>query len=202
MNWKKPESNLVLENKFIRISSVDPDSDLEELYNAASLHNNGEDLFKFHVNVPEMKNRETFKDYLNKKNNLPTEILYKIYSKRLNRNVGCFSLMNINMQHGTIEIGSIWISKEAQRSEINTNTMLLMITYIFEVCAFLRLEWKCNNLNENSKRAAKRLGFEYEGLFRNHMISRNENRDTAWFSIIDSEWNEKKKNINLKADLA
>jgi RimJ/RimL family protein N-acetyltransferase len=55
---------------------------------------------------------------------------------------------------------------------------------------------------KNSKRAAKRLGFEYEGLFRNHMISRNENRDTAWFSIIDSEWNEKKKNINLKADLA
>ena len=70
--------------------------------------------------------------------------------------------------------------------------------YVFETLEYRRLEWKCNSKNEASMKAALRLGFDYEGLFRQHVVSRGGNRDTAWYSIIDSEWNDKKELLGRK----
>lgn len=197
--WAFPSANIILENDHIKITGVDLHQDLESLFSAASIQTNAEDLFKYHVNIPPIDSIAVFETYMQSKLSLPTEVMYKIFSKRLNKLVGCASLMNIRNDHGVIEVGSIWYSKVAQKTEINTNAMLLLFTYVFEVLKYRRLEWKCNNNNLDSKRAALRLGFEYEGLFRQHMMSRGENRDTAWFSMIDKEWAEQKKNLEVKA---
>jgi len=90
--------------------------------------------------------------------------------------------------HRVIEIGSIWYSPALQRTRVATEAMYLLARNAFETLGYRRYEWKCNTFNEPSRRAALRLGFTYEGLFRQHMISRGRNRDTAWFSMLDHEW--------------
>ena len=200
--WAFPSREIVLENDKVKLTSVDILQDLDPLFDAASLQTNGEDLFRYHVNVPPMDSITTFERYLTRKASLSTEVMYKVFSKRIDSIVGCASLMNVKIEHGTIEVGSIWYTKAAQKTEINTNAMLLLFSYVFDELKYRRLEWKCNDRNEDSKRAAIRLGFEFEGLFRQHFVSRGENRDTAWFSIVDKEWGEKKRNLEDKAGRA
>lgn len=197
--WPFPPRDVVLENPRVRLSAVDPAADVEALWAAASVEANGTDLFRYHVNVPPMTDREVFQDYLEKKAGLRSEVLFQVFSKRLGRPVGCVSLMNLRPEHGVLEVGSIWYAKVAQRTEVNTNTMLLLFTWVFEVLGYRRLEWKCNNANEDSKRAALRLGFGFEGLFRHHMVSRGESRDTAWYALLGVDWPEKKPALAARA---
>jgi RimJ/RimL family protein N-acetyltransferase len=96
--------------------------------------------------------------------------------------------MRIDAPNGVIEVGNVMFSPSLQRTAAATETMYLMAKYIFEDLGYRRYEWKCNALNLPSRRAAERLGFTYEGVFRQHMIIKGKNRDTAWFSMLDSEW--------------
>jgi hypothetical protein len=87
-----------------------------------------------------------------------------------------------------IEVGSIIYSPALQRTRGGTEAMYLLARYVFETLGYRRYEWKCNALNAPSRRAALRLGFTFEGIFRQHMIIKGRNRDTAWFSMLDTEW--------------
>ena len=100
---------------------------------------------------------------------------------------GVLSYLTIAPQHGSIEIGHICYGRVMQRSVQATEVIYLLAKQAFDN-GYRRLEWKCNNGNARSKRAAERFGFSYEGLFRQHMVIKDRNRDTAWYSIIDSEW--------------
>lgn len=100
---------------------------------------------------------------------------------------GIASYLRILPEAGSIEVGHICISPALQRGVAATEAMYLMMRWAFEA-GYRRYEWKCNALNLASRRAAQRLGFSFEGVFRNHMIVKGRNRDTAWFSVIDSEW--------------
>jgi len=100
---------------------------------------------------------------------------------------GHLHIMEIRPAHGVFEIGAITYSPSLQRTRVATEATYLVGDYGFSL-GYRRYEWKCNNRNEPSKRAALRFGFAYEGLFRQHMVVRRQNRDTAWFSIIDGEW--------------
>jgi RimJ/RimL family protein N-acetyltransferase len=91
-------------------------------------------------------------------------------------------------QHGVIEIGHIWFAPALQRTRAATEAIYLLARHAFDDLGYRRLEWKCDSLNAPSRRAADRFGFTYEGIFRQHMITKGRNRDTAWYSIIDSEW--------------
>jgi RimJ/RimL family protein N-acetyltransferase len=102
--------------------------------------------------------------------------------------VGRASFMRIEPKHRCIEVGSILYSPALQRTRGATEAMYLMARHVFEALRYRRYEWKCNALNEPSRRAALRLGFKYEGIFRQHMIAKGRNRDTAWYAMIDSEW--------------
>ena len=82
-----------------------------------------------------------------------------------------------------------------QRTKVNTEVTFLFLRYLFDDLHYRRVEWKCDNLNERSKRAALRLGFNYEGLFRKHMVVKGKNRDTAWFAMLDEEWPHVKANF-------
>ena len=98
------------------------------------------------------------------------------------------SLMRIVPEHGVIEIGNILWGPAIARTRVATEALFLVAKYIFEELGYRRFEWKCNNLNEPSKAAAKRFGFTFEGVFRQHMWSKGANRDTAWFATIDKDW--------------
>ena len=96
-------------------------------------------------------------------------------------------MMEIRPAHGVFEVGWITYSPSLQRTRAATEAVYLIGDYGFGL-GYRRYEWKCNNRNEPSKRAALRFGFKYEGLFRQHQVVKGENRDTAWYSILDSEW--------------
>ena len=109
------------------------------------------------------------------------------------RAVGRAALMRIEPAHRVIEVGHILYSPGLQRTRGATEAMYLLARYVFEDLGYRRYEWKCNALNEGSRAAAGRLGFVYEGTFRQHMIVKGRNRDTAWFSMLDVEWPERKR---------
>lgn len=101
--------------------------------------------------------------------------------------LGVASFMRIEPAHGVIEVGNIIFAPAMQRTPIATEVQYLMMKWAF-AAGYRRYEWKCNADNMPSRRAAQRLGFSFEGVFRQHMIVKGRNRDTAWFSVIDSEW--------------
>jgi RimJ/RimL family protein N-acetyltransferase len=101
---------------------------------------------------------------------------------------GWASLMRAEPAHGVIEVGNILLPPALQRTTAATEAMYLMARHVFEDLGYRRYEWKCNAENLPSRRAAARLGFTFEGIFRQHMVVKGANRDTAWFSMLDSEW--------------
>ncbi|HYW50073.1 MAG TPA: GNAT family protein, partial [Gemmatimonadaceae bacterium] len=101
--------------------------------------------------------------------------------------VGIASYMRIAPEQGSLEVGHINFSPALQRTPVATEAMYLMMRHAFEL-GYRRYEWKCDALNAPSRAAAQRLGFAFEGVFRNALVYKGRNRDTAWYSIIDSEW--------------
>jgi RimJ/RimL family protein N-acetyltransferase len=108
------------------------------------------------------------------------------------RAVGFLALMEIPPAYRVIEVGNIIYGAPLQRTPLGTEAQYLLMRYAFETLRYRRYEWKCSSLNAPSRRAAERFGFTYEGMFRQHMIIKGRTRDTCWFSIIDSEWPERK----------
>ncbi|MBV8803091.1 MAG: GNAT family N-acetyltransferase, partial [Gammaproteobacteria bacterium] len=102
--------------------------------------------------------------------------------------LGIAGYLRITPNHGVIEIGHLHFSKLLKQTPLATEAIYLMLKQVFDEYKYRRCEWKCNNLNEPSHKAAKRFGFTFEGIFRQHYVFKNQNRDTAWYSIIDSEW--------------
>lgn len=115
-------------------------------------------------------------------------LFFAVVDQLSGRAVGIVSYLRIDATYGVIEIGHIWFGSALQRSRGATETIFLLVRHAFDDLGYRRLEWKCNNDNTRSKRAAERFGFTFEGIFRQHMITKGRNRDTAWFAIIDGEW--------------
>ncbi|WP_338721684.1 GNAT family protein [Devosia sp. XK-2] len=111
-----------------------------------------------------------------------------VLDKASGRAVGQQAWMRIRPEHGSIEIGGVYWGLPMARSRLATEALYLFARHAFDDLGYRRFEWKCNNGNEPSKAAATRFGFTYEGLFRQDMIVKGQSRDTAWFSMLDSEW--------------
>lgn len=109
--------------------------------------------------------------------------------------VGYFTLMEIRPDMRVIEVGHVIYSPALQRTPLGTEAQYLLARYAFETLGYRRYEWKCNALNAASRRAALRYGFSYEGTFRQHLIAKGRNRDNAWYSMLDSEWPQRKLNF-------
>ena len=108
------------------------------------------------------------------------------------RAVGLAALMAIRPEMRTIEIGNLLLSPQLQRTTLATQAQYLLARYAFDTLGYRRYEWKCDTLNTASRRAAIRLGFSFEGIFRDHMIIKGRNRDTAWFAMLAGEWPSRK----------
>lgn len=104
------------------------------------------------------------------------------------RAVGVLSLLRVQPDVGSIEVGHVHYSPSLQRRRAATEAQYLLMAYAFDDLHYRRYEWKCDALNAPSRAAAQRLGFRYEGTFRQASVVKGRNRDTAWYSIIDTEW--------------
>jgi RimJ/RimL family protein N-acetyltransferase len=132
--------------------------------------------------------REAFDTHMAKLEASEDPLVFAIIDKTTGLAAGNATLMRIDEPNRVIEVGGIVFGPLLQRTRGATEAMYLMAKYVFEDLGYRRYEWKCNALNAPSRAAALRLGFSYEGLFRQHMIVKGQNRDTAWFSLLDSEW--------------
>jgi RimJ/RimL family protein N-acetyltransferase len=115
-------------------------------------------------------------------------LTFAVVDRTSGRAGGQQALMRIVPEHGVIEIGGIMWGPDVARTRLATETLYLLARHVFEDLGYRRFEWKCNARNEPSRRAAQRFGFTYEGLFRQHMIVKGENRDTTWFAMLDGDW--------------
>jgi len=136
------------------------------------------------------------------KESAPDRIFFAIISSEIGAAAGYASYMRMEPAHGVVEVGNILLSPALQRTTAATEAMYLMARHVFEDLGYRRYEWKCNAANEPSRRAALRLGFTFEGIFRQHLVVKDRNRDTAWFSMLDHEWPARKRSFEAWLDPA
>lgn len=136
--------------------------------------------------------RPAFDEYLRRKASSDDPLLFAIVAAEDGAARGIAAYMRHDPGNRVIEVGNIVYGRALQRSAAATEAMYLMAAHAFETLGYRRYEWKCNALNAPSRAAALRLGFTFEGIFRQHMIVKGRNRDTAWFSMLDTEWPDRK----------
>ncbi len=187
INWSpRPRpARVTLEGQYCRLEPLDLVRHGDELF-AASMAEGAEDRFRYLFDSPQ--DRAGFDLWLKRVAVPEDPMVYAVVDLSSGRCEGRQSFMRITPEHGVIEIGSILWGPAIARTRIATEALFLFARYAFDELGYRRFEWKCDTRNEPSKRAARRFGFTYEGTFRQHMVAKGQNRDTAWFAIVDTEW--------------
>lgn len=180
-----------LTGRYVEVAPVNAKAHGDDLY-AAATGPNSDALWTYLSSGP-WRERASFDAWLAGCEASIDPFAHALIDKASGKALGMANYMRIELTHRVIEIGGIWYSPALQRTRAATEAMYLLARNVFETLGFRRYEWKCNSFNEPSRRAALRLGFTYEGLFRQHMIQRGRNRDTAWFSMLDCEWPQRKR---------
>lgn len=184
--WPRPDITN-LEGRHVIVTRLNPDMDVDDLYDVSHSQPEYKALWTYMGYGP-FARKERMYAWLDSIKDSLDPVFYTVASRHLNRKVGMLSILNIHPDMGRAELGNIWYSPLAQKTRVNTEVTYLFLRHLMGRLKYRRIEWKCDDNNEPSKKAALRMGFRCEGLFRNHMIVKGKNRDTAWFSIIDSEW--------------
>ena len=178
----------VLEGRFVRIEPLDPQQHLEGMFQEVSVADTKADQrFTWLFETPPA-NREELAQWMERVAVSPDPLFFTLIDKASGRVAGRQSLMRIDPNFGVIEIGNIYWGPTIARKPAATEALYLAARHVFDDLGYRRFEWKCNNLNEPSKTAALRFGFAHEGVFRQHMVVKGLNRDTAWFAMIDKDW--------------
>jgi RimJ/RimL family protein N-acetyltransferase len=188
VNFKKSKlpSKKKLIGRYCQLEPINIKKHSNDLFKNFSLNKDNFDWV--YMPLGPFKSLFLFKKYLKNFCLNKDPFFYAIYSKKLKKYSGLASYLRIKPEIGTIEVGWITYAPNLQKTVEATEAMYLMMRNIFDVLGYRRYEWKCDNLNKRSKKSAVRLGFKYEGLFRQATIYKRRNRDTAWFAIIDKEW--------------
>jgi RimJ/RimL family protein N-acetyltransferase len=198
---KRPQ-RIVLDGRVVSVVPLDAVAHAETLYKASRGEQN-EGLWRYLFEGP-FATRVAFDAHLRERASSEDPLFFAILDKSSGDAgrpaVGYASYMRIEPAHRVIEVGSILFTSRLQRTVGATEAMYLMARHVFEDLGYRRYEWKCNALNAPSRRAALRLGFTFEGIFRQDMIVKGRNRDTAWFSMIDSEWPQRKASFGRWLD--
>jgi RimJ/RimL family protein N-acetyltransferase len=182
-------AKLTIEGQYVSLVPLDPEAHGDSLWDEVKGH---DDLWLYLFDGP-FSDRAAFQANLVKKASTADPLFFAIVDGASGKTMGLASLMRIEPAHRCIEVGSIVYSPALQRTRGATEAMYLLARHVFEDLGYRRYEWKCNALNEPSRRAALRLGFQFEGIFRQHMIVKGRSRDTAWFSMLDGEWPARKE---------
>jgi RimJ/RimL family protein N-acetyltransferase len=189
---------VTLEGRFVRLVPLDLERDVEPLYtvsNGQPVQLGGREIDAYDADAViwrymlagPFSNRNEFADYLRVQVGASNGLCLCVFDTNTNQQVGVVNYMTNVPEHLKIELGSIWYSPLVQRTAANTEATYLMMRHAFEL-GYRRVEWKCNDRNERSRRAAQRMGFQFEGIQEAHVIIKGRNRDTAWFRVLDREW--------------
>ena len=179
--------------RVVRLEPLDPVVHGNSLYEGT--HGEGRDVVWRYLFEGPFAERAAFDRYLQEAADSEDPLFFAIVNNASGLAVGWAAFLRYEPRHRVIEVGHILYTPELQRTIGATEAMYLMAQYVFEDLSCRRYEWKCNALNEPSRRAAGRFGFTFEGIFRQHMIVKGRNRDTAWYSMLDTEWPSIKANF-------
>jgi RimJ/RimL family protein N-acetyltransferase len=186
-NWKPPPTPVsqTMEGEYCRIEPLNPDLHAAAIYDANARDTEG--INWTYLPYGPFETLDKYFDWMKQSCLGSDPMFFAIIDKTKGYASGVASFLNIKQDVGTIEVGHINYSPLLQQTTAATEAMYLMMQYVFDL-GYRRYEWKCNVLNAGSRTAAQRLGFSFEGIFRQAMIAKGRNRDTAWYSIIDTEW--------------
>ena len=177
----------VLRGSSIVLRPVDPSADAAPLY-VQSHPPDGDAAIWTYLFAGPYSSAEEFREMLEPASISLDPLYFTLVRLRPERPVGMASYLRVEPTVGVVEIGNIWFGPSLQRTTAATEAIYLLARHAFNDLGYRRLEWKCNSLNAASRRAALRFGFTFEGIFRQHMVVKGRNRDTAWYSITDQEW--------------
>ena len=189
-----PPRRKIYDGKFVRLVPVDPGNDVDELYSGAHGDAAYDALWTYMPYGP-FADAGAMRNWLEDCARSEDPLFFTVHDLGFGRRVGMVSFLNFVCNMRTIELGHIWYQPRAQRSGVNTESVYLMLCEAFDEQRSRRVEWKCNALNLRSRTAALRLGFSFEGIFRQHLIVKGRNRDSAWFSMLDFEWPQIRANM-------
>lgn len=176
----------VLEGRYCRLEPVDAQRHGADLFDAYAQAPDGSDwTYMSSGPFPDLASYLAHAGTLQESED---PLHYAVIDLASGRAVGTLALMRIEPRHGVVEVGHVALSRRLKRTRVATEAQFLLMRYVFEALGYRRYEWKCDSLNAPSRNAALRLGFSFEGVFRQAIVYRGRNRDTAWFSIIDGEW--------------
>jgi RimJ/RimL family protein N-acetyltransferase len=174
---------VVLKGRYGRVEKLDPARHGGELWAAFAGH---DDIWTYLPYGP-FADEDAFALWLKVRAGVPDPFSYVVVDKK-ERACGIITLMSVRPEMRVIEVGHIVLGPSLQHTTLATEAQYLLARYVFETLGYRRYEWKCDARNAPSRRAALRLGFNFEGLFWQHMIVKGRNRDTAWYAMLDSEW--------------
>jgi RimJ/RimL family protein N-acetyltransferase/GNAT superfamily N-acetyltransferase len=174
------------DGRYVRLEPLDPARHGDDLF-AAGSGPGSEELWRY-LFEPPFPDRASFEPWLQKAASSEDPLFFAIVDKETGRAEGRLTFMRIDGAHGVIETGNILFGPRLARTRGATEAIYLQARHAFDDLGYRRFEWKCNNLNAPSKRAAVRFGFTFEGVFRQHMVVKGQNRDTAWYAMLDREW--------------
>ncbi len=175
-----------LEGRYVRLEPLDAARHGDGLFEASTVADADQRFRWLFEHPPE--SRAAFQPWLEKAETSADPLFFAVIDKASGKVAGRQTLMRVEPAFGVIEIGNVYWGPLISRKPAATEAQFLFMRHAFDDLGYRRYEWKCNNRNEPSKRAAERFGFAFEGIFRQHMVVKGENRDTAWYSMIDTEW--------------
>jgi RimJ/RimL family protein N-acetyltransferase len=175
-----------MRGRFVRIEPLDAARHLDELYDAFSPDPDGK-LWTY-IPIGPFGSKTELGEWLEPASKKEDPLFYVMIDASAGKVTGLAAYLRIQPEHGVIEIGNIVLSPLLQRTAAATEAMFLFMARAFDELGYRRYEWKCDSLNAPSRRAAERLGFQYDGLFRQAIVYKGRNRDTAWYSILDKDW--------------
>ena len=192
LNWKPAQApaRTAIDGDLVRLEVLDPERQAISLFNSS--HVPGAERLWEHLPYGPFAGQAEFTAWLEQRAASADPLFYAVVDWESMRALGMASYLRIKPDNGVIEIGHIWFAPELQRTRKATEAVFLLARTAFDDLCYRRLEWKCDSLNIPSRRAADRFGFTFEGIFRQHMIVKGRNRDTAWFSMTDGEWPSRK----------
>jgi RimJ/RimL family protein N-acetyltransferase len=179
-----PETPLI--GRYVRVERLDPSRHARELFEANAADVAGTHWTYLFDDKP--RDLEAYSAWVNRSASTQDPLFHAIVDLESGKAVGVAALMRVDRNHGVIEVGHINFAPCLQRTRQATESIFLLMTRVFDELGYRRFEWKCDHLNAPSRAAALRFGFVFEGIFRQAIVYKGRNRDTAWYSITDAEW--------------
>jgi RimJ/RimL family protein N-acetyltransferase len=179
-------SEVTLTGQYCRLEPLDAARHADELYAAFRTAPDHRDWT--YMAVGPFERVEDYRLYAETAARSPDPRHYAVIDLATGRAIGTISLMRQDPVNGVIEVGNVTFSPLLKQTRASTEVQFLLMAYVFETLGYRRYEWKCDSLNAPSRKTAQRLGFQFEGIFRQAVMYKGRNRDTAWFSILDTEW--------------